>query len=223
MVSCSIPSFAAEPKRCEISAVQTLVTRVCYRARFSYRLLVRASRQCLWRATRQHCTTATVWSSCFNCDPAISLNQITAIIVNVLMCGLPIILLKFCLIQWCLACLIHYVPAIVTARSKAWTVFARSNTGIVCSNPTQTWMSVCVYSMFVLSCVQAAAWRRSDPLSTGCVWIKKLKKRPRSTRAVEPQIEIIIEVLVSNLTRNQFILRCSIISSSLPGDRWRVI
>jgi hypothetical protein len=42
----------------------------------------------------------------------------------------------------------------VAARSKAWTVFARSNAGILGSNPAQgmnVW--VCVYSMFVLFCV----------------------------------------------------------------------
>jgi hypothetical protein len=34
-------------------------------------------------------------------------------------------------------------PITVAARSKAWTVFARSNTGIVGSNPTQR-MDVCL-------------------------------------------------------------------------------
>jgi hypothetical protein len=43
-------------------------------------------------------------------------------------------------------------PITVTARSKAWDVFTRSNTGIVGSNPTQG-MDVCVYSVFVLSFV----------------------------------------------------------------------
>jgi hypothetical protein len=40
------------------------------------------------------------------------------------------------------------LPITVAARSKTWTVFARSNAGIVGSNPTQD-MNVCVYSMFV--------------------------------------------------------------------------
>jgi hypothetical protein len=46
-------------------------------------------------------------------------------------------------------------PITVAALSKAWTVFARSNAGIVRSNPTQA-MDVCiarVYSVFVLFCV----------------------------------------------------------------------
>jgi hypothetical protein len=43
-------------------------------------------------------------------------------------------------------------------RSKAWTVFGRSNPGIVNSNPT--WgMDVCVR----LFCVQVAGLRRADP------------------------------------------------------------
>jgi hypothetical protein len=49
--------------------------------------------------------------------------------------------------------------------AAAWTVFARSNTGIVGSNLTRGWMSMCVYSVFVLFCVQVAALRRADPPS----------------------------------------------------------
>jgi hypothetical protein len=43
-------------------------------------------------------------------------------------------------------------PITVGARSKAWNVFARTKTGIVGSNPTRD-MDVCVYSVFVVSCV----------------------------------------------------------------------
>jgi hypothetical protein len=51
----------------------------------------------------------------------------------------------------------------MTAWSKAWNVFARSNAGIVGSNQTQGMdVCVCVYSVFVLSCVQVAALRRAD-------------------------------------------------------------
>jgi hypothetical protein len=35
-------------------------------------------------------------------------------------------------------------------RSKARTVFARSNTAIVGSNPTEAWMFVCVLCAFIL-------------------------------------------------------------------------
>jgi hypothetical protein len=51
-----------------------------------------------------------------------------------------------------------FAPIDITAADhtgmKAWTVFARSNAGIVGSNPTQR-MDICVYvySVFVLSCV----------------------------------------------------------------------
>jgi hypothetical protein len=51
----------------------------------------------------------------------------------------------------------------MAARSKAWTVFTRSNAGIVGSNPTQNMeVCVCVYSVFVIPCVQVAALRRAD-------------------------------------------------------------
>jgi hypothetical protein len=47
----------------------------------------------------------------------------------------------------------------VAARSK----FARFNTGIVGPNYIQGMdVCVCVYSVFLLSCVQAAALRRAD-------------------------------------------------------------
>jgi hypothetical protein len=41
------------------------------------------------------------------------------------------------------------MPITVAARSEAWRVFARSNAGIVGSNPIQG-MDVFVYSVFVL-------------------------------------------------------------------------
>jgi hypothetical protein len=41
------------------------------------------------------------------------------------------------------ACCAMYGPITVASQFKAWTVFARSNTGIVDSNPTQG-MGVCV-------------------------------------------------------------------------------
>jgi hypothetical protein len=51
----------------------------------------------------------------------------------------------------------------VAARSKVWTVFARSNAGIVGSNPTQRHgYCLCVYSVCMLSRVRVAALRRAD-------------------------------------------------------------
>jgi hypothetical protein len=64
------------------------------------------------------------------------------------------------------AYLITGLPITVAARFKAWTVFARSNAGILGSNPTQGMdVCVCVYSVFVLFCMQVEALRRPDPSS----------------------------------------------------------
>jgi hypothetical protein len=57
-------------------------------------------------------------------------------------------------------CLSSVKESVVTALSKAWTVFARSNTGVVGSNPTRV-MDVCVYS--VLSCVCSSLAAGSSP------------------------------------------------------------
>jgi hypothetical protein len=55
--------------------------------------------------------------------------------------------------------------------------------------PLEAWMSACVYSIFVLSCVQVAALRWADPPSKEshrlCRRSRKLKKRPSP---VMPQI-----------------------------------
>jgi hypothetical protein len=60
--------------------------------------------------------------------------------------------------------------------------------------PLKAWVSVYVYSTFVLFCVQVAALRRADAPSKESYWlckkIKKLKMRQRSyKRAVEPHID----------------------------------
>jgi hypothetical protein len=83
----------------------------------------------------------------------------------------------------------------VAAQSKAWTVFANSNTGVVGSNPTRGMdVSVCVYSVFVLSCLQVAALRRADPPSKESYrlfiglrnW--KIGQGPKGCRAIEEKI-----------------------------------
>jgi hypothetical protein len=45
---------------------------------------------------------------------------------------------------------LYSLPIAVAARSKARTVFARSNTEIMSSNPTEAWMFVCVLYAFFL-------------------------------------------------------------------------
>jgi hypothetical protein len=45
------------------------------------------------------------------------------------------------------------LPITVAAQCKAWNVFARTNAGVVGSNPTQD-MDVFAYILFVLSCVR---------------------------------------------------------------------
>jgi hypothetical protein len=57
----------------------------------------------------------------------------------------------------------QYMLLTVTARSNVWTVFARLNAGIVGSNSTQGMdVCVCVYPVFVLSCVYVGALRLAD-------------------------------------------------------------
>jgi hypothetical protein len=59
--------------------------------------------------------------------------------------------------------------------------------------PLQALMSVCVYSVFVLSCVQVAAWRRTDPRPSSpivCVKDEETEKAAKAKqRAVEPQTD----------------------------------
>jgi hypothetical protein len=49
-------------------------------------------------------------------------------------------------------------PITVAERFKAWTVFARLDAGILGSNPTEAWMFVYVYSVFVLGSSLAIGW-----------------------------------------------------------------
>jgi hypothetical protein len=64
------------------------------------------------------------------------------------------------------------MPIIVASQSKAWTVFALSDTGIV------GWIFVCVYSVFLLSCMQVAALRRADPTSKEFYRLSKRAQDP---------------------------------------------
>jgi hypothetical protein len=77
-------------------------------------------------------------------------------------------------------------PITVAAWSQTWTVFARSNAGIVGSNPTQG-MDVCVrlFCVCVVPCVGsglATGWSPVQEILPTVHTIKKVKKRPRFNR-----------------------------------------
>jgi hypothetical protein len=78
----------------------------------------------------------------------------------------------------------------VAARSKAWTVFDRSNTGILGSNPTQG-MDVCVrlFCVCVVLCVESGIttdWSLVQGVLPTVYRTNTLQKRPSSARTVEP-------------------------------------
>jgi hypothetical protein len=77
----------------------------------------------------------------------------------------------------------------VAARSKAFTVFSRSNAGIVGSNSTQVMdICVCVYSVFVLSCVTAL--RQADHSSKESYHLcKKDYETEEEARAQQKAVE----------------------------------
>jgi hypothetical protein len=90
---------------------------------------------------------------------------------------------------------------IVAARCKAWTIFARSNTGVVGSMPFEAWMFVCVYSVFVLFCVGSGfeeGWstRSESPIDSLYDYeivkqrAKLLVDRRAHRGALIPQIEV---------------------------------
>jgi hypothetical protein len=83
-----------------------------------------------------------------------------------------------------LVCISWHRPITVAPRSKAWTVFARSNAGIVVSNPTQG-MDVCVrlFCVCAVLCVGtglATVWSPARGVLPTVYTIKKLKKGTRA-------------------------------------------
>jgi hypothetical protein len=96
------------------------------------------------------------------------------------------------LLMWQSACIIMQMyifamPITAAARSKAWTVFASSKLVSWVRIPLKAWMSVwCVYSVFVLFCVQVKALRRADPPSKEsyqmCIGSRKWKSGKGPTK-----------------------------------------
>jgi hypothetical protein len=73
-----------------------------------------------------------------------------------------------------------HMPITVATRSKTRTVFARSNTGVVCSNPTRG-MDVCVrlFPVYVVLCIGrglATCWSPVEAVLPTVYKMKKLKR-----------------------------------------------
>jgi hypothetical protein len=79
-----------------------------------------------------------------------------------------------------------YLPITMAARSKAWTVFARSNTGVVGWNPIRS-MDVCVrlFCIYVGSGL-ATGWSPVQGILPTVYNVRKLKKAAKVKRAVGP-------------------------------------
>jgi hypothetical protein len=101
--------------------------------------------------------------------------------------------------NWDSAAHFCHSPITVAARSKTWTVSARSNAGIVGWISLEAWTSVCVHSVFVLSCVSVAALRRADPPSKEsyrlCTVSRNWKSGHGPTKGCRDIIIIIIFVI----------------------------
>jgi hypothetical protein len=100
-----------------------------------------------------------------------------------------------CYVLWLIThiCTSSHPPITVAARFEAWTVFVRSNIGMVGSIPTQG-MDVCVrlFCVYVVLCVGSGlvtGWSPVQVALPNVYRIKKLKKAAKVQRALEPQRE----------------------------------
>jgi hypothetical protein len=78
----------------------------------------------------------------------------------------------------------------MAAPAEVWTVFARSNAGIMGLNLTQGMdVCVCFYSLFVLSFVEVAALRRAVPPSKESYHLRTNEETEEEARAQQRAIE----------------------------------
>jgi hypothetical protein len=83
----------------------------------------------------------------------------------------------------------RHLPITVAARSKAWTVFACSNTGVLRSNPTQRICLYCgrLFCVCVVLCVGrglATGWSPTQWVLLTVYRMKELKKWPRPNKGL---------------------------------------
>jgi hypothetical protein len=91
---------------------------------------------------------------------------------------------------------IQNLPVTMATRIKASTAFGCSNIGIVCSNLTRG-MNVCVYSVFVLSCVQVVTLWRADPSSKESYRLCKRSRNWKSGQGPTKGCRVLVFLLVS--------------------------
>jgi hypothetical protein len=100
-----------------------------------------------------------------------------------------------------LGLVVHPVLTTVVAPSKAWTVFARLNAGIVCSNTTQG-LDVCLrlFCICVVLCVGSGFvtdWSPVNGVLPTMYKIKKLRRRPVFNKELESRTKSSINIWLS--------------------------
>jgi hypothetical protein len=95
-------------------------------------------------------------------------------------------------------CLIDYVPIAVAERSKAWTAFAWSNTGVLGSNSvTGMEVRVCLFSLCVVLYVGSDLAMGWSPVQWALSMSidRKNEQRPRSNKGCRTIIELITQCI----------------------------